>query len=150
MAATRWKLLSAAAVLVGLSGQALGAPADAVRERVAGYKALGETFKRMNDALRRNPDVAQLRRAAVQISQSARQQYGWFPRGSGPGAGIRTDARPEIWSRRTEFRAAQDRFASQAAALQRATASGDLTAIRSEARKLGGTCKGCHDTFRAE
>ncbi len=77
-------------------------------------------------------------------------QYKWYPRGSGPQPGVKTAAKVEIWSRGAQFRAGQDRFAGQAAALQRAAAGGDPVAIRAEARKLGATCKACHDAFRAD
>lgn len=128
----------------------LAAPADQVRTRVAAYKALGAAFKAVNDAARSGQvQTPRVRQAAARIGQAARQQYSLFPAGSGPRAGIKTDAKPAIWSRGREFRAAQDAFARQAAALQRAVTGGDAGAIRIEARKLGGTCKSCHDTFRA-
>lgn len=128
----------------------LAAPADQVRTRVAAYNALGAAFKTINDAARSGQvQTPQVRQAATQIGQAARHQYSLFPAGSGPRPGIKTDAKPEIWSRGREFRAAQDGFARQAAALQRAVTSGDAGAIRIEARKLGGTCKSCHDNFRA-
>lgn len=140
-----------AAVAIGaVTAPLLAAPADTVRARIAGYKELGGAYKAVNDSLRGDANVAAIRQATQRISVAARAQYNWFPRGTGPGPGVKTGAKPEIWSQAPRFRAAQDAFANQAAALQRAAAGGNVDAIRAEARKLGGTCKGCHDSFRAQ
>lgn len=128
----------------------LAAPADTIRARIAGYKQLGAAFKAVNDGLRGEPDLVKVRKAVGQIAGASAAQYKWYPRGSGPQPGIKTAAKVEIWSRGAQFRAGQDRFAGQAAALQRAAAGGDPVAIRAEARKLGATCKACHDAFRAD
>jgi cytochrome c556 len=129
----------------------MAAPADQVRARVGTYRALGAAFKAINDAVRSGQlQTPQVRQAAARIGHVARQQYALFPAGSGLRRGVKTAAKPEIWSRGRDFRAAQDAFARQAAVLQRAVAGGDAGAIRLEARKLGGTCKSCHDRFRVE
>jgi cytochrome c556 len=135
--------------LMAAAAAAVAAPADVVRSRVAGYRSLGAAFKVANDTIRsgevRSP---RLRQAAARISAAARQQYRWFPAGSGPQARIKTAARPEIWMRASEFRAAQDAFARQAAAFERAVKVGSAATLRTEIRKLGGKCKACHDRFR--
>ncbi|MET1755850.1 cytochrome c [Novosphingobium sp. RD2P27] len=141
----------AALTLAGVAAPLLAAPADAVRARIAGYKHLGAAFKAVNDGLRRpSPDKAELLGAARTIRQSAAQQYKWFPRGSGPQAGVKTAAKAAIWTDPVKFKQAQDAFAAKAVALERAVASGDAGAIRSASRSLGATCKGCHDQFRSE
>lgn len=122
---------------------------DQVRARIAGFRQIGAAYKSVNDGLRAN-DLAKVRQAAGQLGGLAHGLYGWFPRGSGPQPGVKTAARPEIWTRAPQFRAAQDGFARQVQAFQRVAAGGDVNAIRVEARKLGGTCKGCHDSFKVE
>jgi cytochrome c556 len=72
----------------------------------------------------------------------------WFPAGSGPQPGVKTAAKPEIWTRAADFRRAQDAFAAQAVAFQNVANGGNADAIRAAARSLGATCKGCHDQFR--
>ncbi len=129
----------------------VAAPADQVRTRINTYRALGAAFKTVNDALRSGQvQTPRVRQAAAQIGNVSRLQYSLFPAGSGPRPGIKTAAKPEVWSRGRDFRAAQDAFARQAATFQQAVAGGDAGAIRLEARKLGGTCKSCHDSFRVE
>lgn len=139
-----------AMIALALGAPVLAAPSDQIRTRIAGYRDLGAAYKSVNDSMRGEPKVAAIQQAAQRIGNSARAQYGWFPAGSGPRAGVKTAAEPAIWSKSREFRSAQDAFARQAVAFQRAASTGNIASIRSEARKLGGTCKACHDTFRAE
>jgi cytochrome c556 len=135
--------------VLGAAAAIAATPADAIRSRIAGYRALGAAFKTTNDLVRAgNLASPGLRQAAAQISAAARGQYGWYPAGSGPHSRLKTAARAEIWTRGAEFRAAQDAFARQAAAFERIAASGNQAAIRSGVRQLGASCKGCHDNFR--
>lgn len=138
-------------LLAALAAPLLAAPADQTRARIAGYRQLGASFKAVNDGLRApSPPMAQIQAAARQIRSAASQQYGWFPAGSGPRPGVKTAAKPEIWAQGARFRQLQDGFAAQANTLQRAVDGGNVTAIRTAARSLGGSCKACHDQFRAE
>lgn len=142
------QVLAAAIAACGLlSVPALAGGADQIRARVAGFRQLGAAYKSVNDGLRAG-DLAKVRQASGQIGNTARGIYAWFPRGSAAAPGVKTLAKAEIWTRGAEFRAAADAFSRQAQAFQRAAASGNLDAIRGESRKLGATCKGCHDTFK--
>lgn len=124
-------------------------PADTVRGRIAAYRELGASFKGVNDSLRGGEvQGVVLAQYARQIRNYSRQQYAWFPAGSGQESGARTKARSEIWLKPNDFKAAQDAFARQADAFQRAVQSNNADTIRAGARALGGTCKGCHDNFR--
>lgn len=143
--------LTLALLLGAVAAPLLGAPADQVRTRIAGYRQLGASFKAVNDGLRApSPPLPQIQAAARQIRSLSAQQYGWFPAGSGLRAGVKTAAKPEIWAQGARFRQLQDGFAAQANAFQRAVDGGDVAAIRTAARSLGGSCKACHDQFRAE
>jgi len=136
-------------MLIGAVAAIAATPADSIRTRVAGYRALGAAFKSTNDLVRAGNFASPgLRQVAGQISAASRGQYGWYRVGSGPRSRLKTAARAEIWTRGAEFRAAQDAFARQAAAFERIAASGNEAAIRSGVRQLGASCKGCHDNFR--
>jgi cytochrome c556 len=138
--------------LVGIVGilacsvPVLAAASDTIRSRIASYRELGAAFKGANDALRGEPQIVLLQQSARQISNASKQQYGWFPAGSGTGA--KTAAKPEIWSNSAGFRTAQDNFARQAEVFRKAVASGNAAVMRVEVKKLGAACKGCHDQFR--
>jgi len=139
-----------AALSLGLIGAPLlAAPSDVVRARIAGLRELGAAFKNANDALRGSePQTIMIRQSAREIVSAARAQYQWFPAGTGPNPAWKTAARPEIWTQAARFRTAQDNFARAADAFQRAAMTGNADAMRSSARTLGATCKGCHDQFK--
>lgn len=128
---------------------AVAAPADIVRTRIAGYRELGAAFKAINDGLRAEPQTILIQQSARQVRNAASEMPAWFPAGSGPQPGIKTAAKPEIWSQSAKFKTSQNAFVAQAGKFQLATNSGNVAAMRIEARKLGATCKGCHDSFRA-
>lgn len=151
MAATAFRSWIPALVLAAAASPLIAAPADAVRSRIASYRELGAAYKSVNDSLRGGEvQAVLLAQSAKQIRNAARGQYGWFPAGSGPKAGVKTAAKAEIWSNPAKFKAAQDAFAAAAERFQKTVAGRDPSAIRSEARKLGAACKGCHDSFRVE
>lgn len=151
MSITIRKSMLAALAIATVATPLLAAPADTVRSRIAGYRELGAAFKAVNDGLRSDePQLVLIQQSARQIRNAAAAQYNWYPAGTGAQAGVRTAVKPEIWTQPAQFRAAQDAFATQAAAFQQAANSGNMAAIRTAARSLGGTCKGCHDNFRVE
>ncbi len=138
-----------AAPLLAAQPRAQGpSPADVVRTRIAGLRELGAAFKNVSDGMRGDPQIILIQQSARQIKNASTAMNGWFPAGSGPQPGIRTASKPEIWSKPAEFNAAKANFARQADAFQAAAASGNANTIRGAFRQLGGTCKGCHDTFR--
>jgi len=70
-----------------------------------------------------------------------------FPEGSGKG---KTEALPEIWEDKAEFKAAMDKFVAAAEGMASASGSGDMAVIGPAIKALGGSCKGCHDNFKEE
>jgi cytochrome c556 len=122
-----------------------------VKSRVASLRELGAAFKNVNDELKGgSPQIYIIQLSARQISSAARQQYGWFPAGSGPQPGVKTNAKREIWAQPAQFKAGQDAFAAQAAAFAKVAAGGDMNAIRAQAKQLGATCTACHHAYRED
>jgi cytochrome c556 len=126
----------------------LAAASDIVRTRIANYRELGAAFKSVNDGLRGTPQTILLQQAARQIRNAAKQQYALFPAGSGLQPGVKTAAKDVIWSSPAQFKALQDGFARQADVFQKVVSGANPAIMRTEARKLGATCKACHDQFR--
>lgn len=95
----RWLGFGLLSVAAALALSPLGAaPADQVRTRVNAYRALGAAYKTVNDAVRSGQlQAPQVRQAAAQIGNAAKQQYSLYPAGSGPRPGVKTAAKPEIW-----------------------------------------------------
>ncbi|WP_324699258.1 c-type cytochrome [Novosphingobium aerophilum] len=145
-----WRIGAVALATAAVATPLLAAPADTVRSRIAGYRELGAAFKAVNDGLRGGEvQTVLIAQSAREIRNASRGQYEWFPAGSGPQSGAKTRAKGEIWAQPAKFRTAQDAFAKAADDFQRAVAGKDVAAIRTGAQKLGATCKGCHDSFRA-
>jgi cytochrome c556 len=144
------KHLLCIAACIGLMSPLHARREDVVSQRIMGYRNLGANFKAANDALRSSSaPTTDIRTAAAAIQRISREQYRWFPAGSGSSANPKSAAKAEIWNDPAAFRAAQDRFAQQADSFVRATQGRDIKLMRGEARRLAGTCKGCHDAFRA-
>jgi cytochrome c556 len=122
-----------------------------VKERQEGYKALGSSFKLINDQLKTgSPDMAQIVPAADRMHELAQQIPNWFPAGSGPQDGVETDALETVWTNPDGFAAAQQRLVETTAELQRLAAAGDAAGLEAHVKVVGASCGGCHDDFRVE
>lgn len=137
---------------LGLTGCADTSPGGkAVSARHKHFEELGDAFKGVNDQLKgKAPNLVEIKADADKIASLAPQVKDWFPAGSGPQDGKRTDAKAEVWTRPAEFRQAAGRLVDAATALTAVTATGDTVAVAASAKTLGGACKGCHDKFRKD
>jgi cytochrome c556 len=142
--------ITAGLIAATLAGAVAAADmAGAVQARQAHFKEIGKAAKGTLDALNSPaPSVAAIQANARQIDQLAGQLPSWFPTGSGAEAGVKTGAKPEIWTHGADFHAAASAFAQEAHKFDTVAAAGDINAIRTEFGALGKTCKTCHDQFR--
>ena len=124
-----------------------GRAADA---RHDSFEQIGDAMKSIGDELKgEKPDVAKIQAAALTINSMAPKVETWFPAGSGPQDGIKTDAKQDIWTKPEEFKTAAAAFVAEAAKFNTTAQAGDLAAIGAGMQALGGTCKGCHDKFKS-
>ena len=125
-----------------------GRAADARHES---FEGLGDAMKAAGDELKKNvPDMAVVRTNAEKIDELAGKLPTWFPSGSGPQDGMKTDTLEAVWTKPAEFKQAADNFAAEASKFRVATVAGDVAAIGGGMKALGGTCKACHDKFKAK
>jgi cytochrome c556 len=146
-----YSAIAVAAVLTAttLHADVPATTAELLKARHEHYEALGEASKVIRDGARgSNPDFAALAKAAEHIQKASLNQEQWFPKGSGPEAG-KTRALPAIWAKPEEFAAAMKMFEERAPKLVAAVQSKDVSAINAAFREVGGSCKNCHDQFRA-
>lgn len=121
----------------------------AVLVRQGHYKELNAAFRAINEELRKDaPDKALIAANAGKMKALAADLPGWFPKGSGPEAGVKTAAKAEIWTDAAGFDAAVSGLRSETAKLDQLAAAADLDALKAEVRAAGGACKTCHDKFR--
>jgi cytochrome c556 len=74
----------------------------------------------------------------------------WFPRGSGVEAWPKSEAKANIWTDAAGFTAAATASRNEVNKLNALAVAGDWAGVRNQIRATGGTCKGCHDTYRLE
>ena len=74
----------------------------------------------------------------------------WFPKGSGPEAGVKTYALPEIWQKQDDFTKIGKTMQAEAIKLDQVANSRNLDALKTEAVTMGKACKACHDDYRSK
>jgi cytochrome c556 len=142
--------IPAGLLLACLGGGVVAADmAGVVHDRQAHFKQIGKAAKGIKEALGAPaPDVKAIQGYAKTIDQLAPQLPTWFPAGSGPQPGVKTEAKAVIWTKASDFKSAADGFASEAKRFDAVAAGGDAAAIRAGYGALGKACKTCHDQFR--
>ena len=131
-------------------GQAASA-AEVVKARQKGLKGLGAAFKTIRDELKGDsPDAAKIREASADITQAAGAIDKWFPAGTGPDSGVKTDVKPEVWTDPAGFATAREAFVREANKWAQVGNSTDVSAWKEGAASLGQSCKGCHDKYRVK
>jgi cytochrome c556 len=125
--------------------------ASVIQARQAHYKQIGAASKGIHDELAKPaPSVAAIQGFASTIDTLAPQIPSWFPPGSGPEAGVKTAAKPEIWTNPTGFAQAASGLAAEAHKFDQVAQAGNVDAIRAEYANLGKACLTCHSQFRAK
>jgi cytochrome c556 len=126
------------------------APADIVKQRHDAFKTMGGAFKTINDAVKSGAtDTKPLAAPAATMVAQAKLLTTLFPAGTGPDK-VKTHALPTVWSQNAEFKGLQAKLVAENGKLQQAVASGSIDAVKAQIPQVGGTCKSCHDKFRAK
>ncbi|HSG89056.1 MAG TPA: cytochrome c [Pseudomonadales bacterium] len=139
-----------AIAIAGLSlGAALPGAADQglIDYRQAVYKSIGGHMSAIAGVLKREaPHVGDLPMHARGIAELAPLTLHLFPEASADG---RTEALAAIWEDPDAFDEKRSDFIEAATAFG-AVADADMDTYVGAFRTLGGTCKGCHDNFKAD
>ena len=126
-------------------------PKEQIELRQAQLKKMGKAFKTISDQLKSgDPDVAAVQAAAASVPVESAGMEDWFPEGTGPDSGVKTDALPIIWEDRADFEQKLADFRTASDQLAAVAEGGDITAIATAFQATGGACKACHDKFREE
>ena len=148
--------LATAVAALAVAGSGIAAPAPlspqgAITVRQAGFKKMGAAMKALNEQLKSGaPAKGPVAAYAQTIAATAREQGRLFPAGSGPTAGIKTDALANIWTDRATFDAQMTKLVAESGKLAAVTSGGDMDAIRVQAKATGAVCAACHRQFRAD
>ncbi len=125
-----------------------GRAADARHES---FEEIGDAFKVIADEIAgKSSDLAAIRSAAGTINALVPKVGTWFPAGSGPADGIKTDALQTVWTKPDEFKQAAAKLVVESGKFHALAQAGNMAALGEGLKALGGACKGCHDKFREE
>ena len=145
--------LALAAATLGLSAPAAAQFAkaeDAIKYRQSALFVMGQHFGRLGAmANGRIPfDAKAAQENADVVAHMA--QLPWAGFGSGTDKGAPTKARPEVWSEQAKFKEHADKLQAETVKLAAAAKTGSLDNLKAAFGATAGSCKACHDDFRAK
>lgn len=143
-----------ALVSVALTGTAVAQvkPEDAIKYRQSGYAFMAWNMGRIKQNVEGNFNKDEVVKAANAIQAIANSGMGalYLP-GTDKGKGWEDSrAKPEIWTDKEKMGKVATEFVKEANEMAKVAAGGDAAAVKAQLGKLGGTCKGCHDDFKAK
>ena len=145
-------LLLPATVAAEDSAQLQGEPAAIAKYRHAAFSGMGKHMRVLGMYAK---GQVVLPKADIVAHAKALQSTGplmanWFPDGTGPAAGVSTDALDTIWKDKAGFKTAIDNYKAATDKLVNKAEAGEKEAIVTAFKGVGKTCGGCHDTFRKD
>lgn len=145
-------LVALATVAVTSSAFAQLSAEDAIKYRQSGYGFMEWNMKRIKTNIEGNFNKDEVVKAANAIQAIANSGMGaLYVPGSDKGTGWEpTRAKAAIWTDKEKVGKAAMAFNKEANELAKVAATGDAAAVGEQLGKLGGTCKGCHDDFKAK
>lgn len=120
---------------------------DPIAARKDGFKAAKEAMGMIKATLDGGGDLAVVKANAEKLEKIAVAASALFPVGSDKGD---TKAKASIWSNLDDFKAKAAALQAESAKLALVAASGDAAAVKKQFGAVGGTCKACHDSYRAD
>lgn len=146
-------LLSLLAVTLAGTAVAQVKPEDAIKFRQSGYGFMAWNMQRIKMNVEGgNFNKEEVVKAANAIQAIANSGMGalYLP-GTDKGTGWEpTRAKANIWTDKEKLGKVATDFNKEANEMARIAAAGDAAAVGVQLGKLGGTCKGCHDDFKAK
>ena len=127
-------------------------PEDAIKYRQSGYAFMAWNMGRIKQNVEGNFNKDEVVKAANAIQAIANSGMGalYLP-GTDKGKGWEESrAKPEIWTDKEKMGKVATEFVKEANEMAKVAAGGDAGAVKAQLGKLGGTCKGCHDDFKAK
>ncbi len=148
------KQLALAALALAVAGTASAQmkPEDAIKYRQSAYGAMGWSMARIKMNVEGTFNKEDVIKSANVIQAIANSGMGslYLP-GTDKGTGWEaTRAKPEIWTEKEKLGKAATAFNKEANEMAKVAATGDAAAVKAQFGKLGETCKGCHDDFKAK
>ena len=132
--------------------EAASPQAAQIKPRQDKLRDMGGALKAITDELKK-PKV-DWDNVIIPNAQTIKDRSGyllnWFPKGSGPEAGVKTYALPAIWQKQDDFTKIGKTMQAEAIKLDQVANSRNLDALKAEAVTMGKACKACHDDYRSK
>ena len=152
------KKIVVALVLVGLVSASFAQqslkPEEMIKIRKSGYSFMSWNMGKIKANLDGNFNKEQVIAAANVVAATANSGMGaLFAPGTEKDVGDqKTRVKPEFFdpANKNKLSEVAMNFNKEANELAKVAAAGDVTAIKAQFGKTGGTCKGCHDAFRKD
>jgi len=144
--------LLAATVLLGASPAIaqFAKAEDAVKYRQSAFFIMAQNFGRVAAmAQGKAPFDAKVAAESAAIAE-AMSKLPWTGFVAGSESAGSSKAKPEIWSNAAKFKEGADKMQVEMAKFSAAAKTGSLDNIKAALPGAGGTCKACHDDFRAK
>jgi cytochrome c556 len=147
-------ILALLATIVAGSALAQAKPEAAIKYRQAGYVYMAWNMSKLKTLLETpeafNKDQAIAAANTIQAIANSGMGALYVP-GSDKGKGFEpTRAKAEIFTDKEGVGKVAVAFNKEANELAKVAATGDAAALKVQLGKVGETCKGCHDKFRAK
>jgi len=145
-------LLALVALTLSATASAQLKVEDAIKFRQSGYGFMAWNMTRIKANVDGTYNKEEVIKAATAIQAVANSGMGaLFVPGSDKGTGWEaTRAKPEIWTEGEKVGKAAGALVKEANAMAQLAMAGDAAAVKEQFGKLSGTCKGCHDDFKAK
>lgn len=147
------RIITAAAIglacMVGVTGAQAPRAEDVIKGRQGAMMLSGVAMASIKGAIDAGQPLASQRFSTRSLARWAYAVPGMFPAGSGPEAGVPSNARAEIWSDRAGFEARAADYAAAADRLAELAAGDDAAAFAEQWTAVRATCQACHDGYKA-
>jgi cytochrome c556 len=143
-------LISVAAVMLATPASAqFQKPEDALKYRQSALTVMGTHFGRIGAMVNGKApfDAKSAQDSAQIVATLSTLPWAGFAANT---ESLKSRAKPEIWKEQAKFKEASDKMVAEVAKLEVAAKTGNLDTIKAAFGAAGGSCKACHDSFRAE
>jgi len=142
-------LASAALGFAGCAAAQFAKPDDAIKYRKNALFVMQQHFARVGAmASGRVPFDAKVAADNAAIAEYM-SKLPWAGFGEGTDKGD-TKAKPEIWKEQAKFKEGADKMMAEMAKLTAAAKTGNLDNVKAAVTAVSGSCKACHDAYRAQ
>lgn len=145
--------IAAAATLMAMAAPAsaqFAKPEDAIKYRQSALFVMGQHFGRVGAmANGRVPFDAKVASENAEIVAEM-AKLPWVAFGPGTDKGGNTKAKAEIWTEQAKYKEQSDKLVAESAKLAAAAKTGNLDTLKTAFAATAGTCKACHDAYRAQ